>query len=664
MDATGIDKVVLALSGNAQALLYYSLAISKKYLPTRPPRLFSIRAVVAYFPFASVCFEGDESNIIWRELNIKLDHVLRPPEGINYRVMTAELTDSIERRIKPNVVEKKLFHNCLASIDLRAVADAQNTDDDEIYNAFDQHVEFSHGIAPKSLSKIAKLFQHAESEPFDRVEGKMAYLNEVARLVGLTKPCSELTTENECAFEADGLLSGSNRKIVLLCMHSEVELDAQISFILARQADARLLVFLICALGDDRRLQKQVACKLSEYHTVTLDSRAVLRAHFRSPGYRSLAEVILKSLPLRLVSPYSTSGPSRTTFFGRGNEIEQILSSKSQFYVLGPRKIGKTSLLEKVAFSVNEGQALANTVAICVDAQKDSRLEYFQMNIHSAFCRAAKHEVAALDPGRNFFSEFAGQINKSVQDGLSLIFLIDEIDVILNLDGFQIVENFFRSIANRQQARIVVFGYTRLSERIKDNTSAFYNLFESIILGPLDVSAAIDLITQPMEKIGVRYESESTPKQIVEACSAIPWLIQSMCQQLLEQIGNQRVITNELVESTATSQVFSQLLLATIREDRSLGPLPQLILHIFAKLDRLELGEELILREVQRVVYDIQYSDVVKALLHLTSTYLLRRTASDRYRYFVDRQRVLLRNTVNLEMSIEQLAKDYRLDES
>lgn len=64
----------------------------------------------------------------------------------------------------------------------------------------------------------------------------------------------------------------------------------------------------------------------------------------------------ISQLPETLFTlPYQPNKPVRGwRFFGRKKEIEQIITNSSNFFVLGPRRIGKTSLLQEVEKRLTE----------------------------------------------------------------------------------------------------------------------------------------------------------------------------------------------------------------------------------------------------------------------------------------------------------------------
>ena len=88
------------------------------------------------------------------------------------------------------------------------------------------------------------------------------------------------------------------------------------------------------------------------------DLRQILIA--RDPGKR-LVEIILQQVDLSVVSPYVTSGPvPASMFFGRDHELKTITRkiTDTSFALIGGRKIGKTSILDRVYRLLGESRDL------------------------------------------------------------------------------------------------------------------------------------------------------------------------------------------------------------------------------------------------------------------------------------------------------------------
>jgi len=400
---------------------------------------------------------------------------------------------------------------------------------------------------------------------------------------------------------------------------------------------------VIVPLGDVNAVCRSLPLNLIDHYYLVVSDRDVVGFFYGLNGNSDFKATLLRALPLIVVSPYRFNGEAGETFVGRREEIQKIISSKTTHYcILGPRKAGKTSLLSELKRRVNADSS-GWSVAIHLDAQNSKKIAHFQRELYDAFFAEIQHKISlpTLEPGTDFFSSFSNQLLSVREKGFKLTFLIDEIDKILFYEGAD-VEDFLRSAGNRNLARFIVFGYTILNRRVNDHSTAIYNLFEKITLGPLDLPAALELTSQPMKELGVNYEDDGIPKYIVEKSSQIPWLIQFICGKALERQRNEKVIKRIAIDEILQSDAFFGVLTRSILDDQSLEAIHFLVVYVF-----LSIGEECcqdydLTEAIAKVANYIPLIEIERALRHLTETYVFRKTMVGGYRFFVDEQRIAL----------------------
>lgn len=654
------------LSGSAQSLLYYSFQTSTRFSPTMEPSLLPKRVIIAYFPFADLVISDEWEYEAWKEITVTLAGHLDVEAGRRWPNMSKELQNEC-RRLDVSALEKRIFEAVCERLSLSFLNELDDPHiDDGLLKAFEKHFEWARGRNIHELCRLANAYIGAELEDAMQSSAKQIYAKLFAERLGLVdeKPCDDCPTIAGVRFGSNGILSRSNFLVWCICISSEADVDYQIDrFLGACGNDPFIDISIFLLLGDQAKLVRHIAKRMKGRHSIAVaDSEIVSDFFTSSRGLSEIRQRIISTLPISVVSPYRSEGAAGDTFVGRRAEIERILTSyHSEFCILGPRKIGKTSLLGEIKAVIDKSRA-RDQIAVHVDAQSSKTLKNFQRAIYGSF-EARTSDLLPyeeIDYDEDFFTSFTDRLLLLSTKGYRVTFLVDEIDEILKCADRDAVESFLRSTANRRLARFVVFGYTTLNRRIKNGTSAIYNLFERITLGPLDLPAAFQLINDPMTDLGVRFESPQLPKTIIDLCSSIPWLIQYMCNMLLESIHGmkQREITERIIMQVFESPEFSRTLTNTVLGDESLGVIHRLIIYVFIALGQETCTESELVRAINSQAYELPYSRIEQALQHLTETYVFRNTSTG-YRFFVDQQRRVLMSS-DIEQKINYLLRDLR----
>jgi hypothetical protein len=140
------------------------------------------------------------------------------------------------------------------------------------------------------------------------------------------------------------------------------------------------------------------------------------------------------------------------------------------------------------------------------------------------------------------FSGDLSRLNKVIQKlqkkEKRIIFMLDEIDELIEFDlknGYRLLR-LFRSLSQANYCQFIFSGFKALYHHKREIENPLYNFCEEIKLEPLEKEAAVDLITKPLEKIGIHYHNKSDTDIILDYTGCHPNLLQFFCQQLVEKI--------------------------------------------------------------------------------------------------------------------------------
>ncbi|MFC2155077.1 AAA family ATPase [Acidobacteriota bacterium] len=243
-------------------------------------------------------------------------------------------------------------------------------------------------------------------------------------------------------------------------------------------------------------------------------------------------DVLIKQIKPSAISLYKIEGPVTQTFYGRHEEIGMILGKKVRnFAIVGARKIGKTSLLFKIISGLPK-----NTVPVYldVDSPDDQNYVTFLATLQDELKERYDEKINFTNDLSNFYSV----IKKLKQTGRKPMFFIDEVDNLIKFDEgnhFKLL-SIFRSLAQERYCQLIISGFERLYHTKKKLKSPLYNFLEFITLDKLKKQDALDLVTEPMKRIGIKYSNDITRELILEYTSYHPNLIQFFCKRLVEEI--------------------------------------------------------------------------------------------------------------------------------
>lgn len=250
------------------------------------------------------------------------------------------------------------------------------------------------------------------------------------------------------------------------------------------------------------------------------------------------------------INPYDSRGPVRPQdlFFGRTHELQEIanfIKGNQSVSVVGPRKIGKTSLLfHLLRPRVSEELGISGETLMgyldCEVLGGDSAAEVFQQFAAKLRAEVESHglpeepalESACVSPSRLAFESAIRALNRR---GLQVVLILDEFERLSANPRLDV--NFFnalRSIAGRFQlvfltasaSPLIELTYSGRSREII--SSPFFNIFAPIFLRLLPEADARDLIIKPSERAGKPFPLQ-IQKFLLEYSGGHPLILQAAC---------------------------------------------------------------------------------------------------------------------------------------
>jgi DNA-binding winged helix-turn-helix (wHTH) protein len=232
-------------------------------------------------------------------------------------------------------------------------------------------------------------------------------------------------------------------------------------------------------------------------------------------------------------------------FYGRTATIQEVLAgNRNWLWLLGTRRIGKTSLLKQLEMIAATAPELG-FVPVFWDLQGADSPEELHLDFADALLDAEEHLERAGIPlpeiqSEDCFDSMARLRRALLAKNLRLLLLCDEVEELINLNRQDpsLLRKLRRALQSREGIRSVLASSPRLW-RLADagaDTSPFLDGFTPpVAIGPLDAPAARSLILQTNLPEPSRPEvGEQKIERIRTLCGGHPYLIQMLCRHALD----------------------------------------------------------------------------------------------------------------------------------
>jgi class 3 adenylate cyclase len=253
-------------------------------------------------------------------------------------------------------------------------------------------------------------------------------------------------------------------------------------------------------------------------------------------------------------NPYFHRGPIKrsTYFYGRVRETGRILGllrNGQSVSIVGPRKIGKTSLLLHLADPQVRAEHKLNSqryLFAYVDAEALSGLH--RSDIYRVMLEEIGRQLASADKNAVIedvggsdlqFYQFGRIIRALSERGWKLVYLIDEFECLGKNQRLR--EDFFsglRSLVLHDVVYITASQKPLLELTLQEDvlSSPFFNIFAAHRLGLLSLDEAVRLISVPSQKAGVQF-SQQMVDFVLELVGLHPFCLQVACYHAFELVA-------------------------------------------------------------------------------------------------------------------------------
>ncbi len=351
--------------------------------------------------------------------------------------------------------------------------------------------------------------------------------------------------------------SDAHNQYRLVCLRDEQSPEVIATLVNNTPDNTPAIVFYFGTLIEEQRRKLARQCNENRMIFLVLDDLLLLHLS-KLPAPRTEA-FFHCTLPFSFSNPYDPDRPTPPEmFFGRDAELNKLLDMRGSLFVFGGRRAGKTSLLveAKRRFDRKGTRGDWEQLAVYLDLKAENigtkrPLDYLWEKLSDSFIEASGASEGAK---QNAGASLIFSLVRKWLDGdehRKLIFLLDDADIFLRLDG---TEGFVRcnrltelmdEPGYRGRFKIVFAGGHDVLRASRVEGHPLVAPDSPLRLEPLynsreNVQAAIQLIEQVFASIGYEFEKPELIMQILSLTDYHPNLIQLFCQHLIKHVTGSR----------------------------------------------------------------------------------------------------------------------------
>ncbi|MCE7551493.1 hypothetical protein [Streptomyces thermodiastaticus] len=352
--------------------------------------------------------------------------------------------------------------------------------------------------------------------------------------------------------------------------------------------DANLVLYLH-PLGVEGRRRLADASRSGGQQALVIDPAVAGWMAARAPGsFRALQRVTLPWAAYNPYTPFVAGLVPPEVFYGRDEEMREVMDPRGGLFLYGGRQLGKSALLRRVAEIFRRRSD--DYIAVYLDLLK---AEIGQAEAPDKIWSLLAEELKRRGVFNSRLSEQAGPdvIARRLGDWLDedtsrrLLVLADEADAFLTADSrrtfkiggestFPNVKRFQQLMERSDRRFKIVFAGLHQVQRFGalSNVSTAHG-GPDVLVGPLKPQAALRLVTEPMAALGYVFARPELVWRILAITNYQANLVQIFCSELVRTLhsrpyvptGRATEITDSDVQEVAASETLRRRIAERLR---------------------------------------------------------------------------------------------------
>ena len=405
-----------------------------------------------------------------------------------------------------------------------------------------------------------------------------------------------------CSLKLHSRLRGLRRPIsVFLSTYEDVAraytrdpdwLDGTINDALAgNEGRSELMLFVLAPPGTPKAAEDALATQVLAQQQPIIPVSAIPRR--RAPA-DAICDVILRFSQTRQFNPYRIDHVApETMFFGRKHLLNSLRSTRGSKVIVGPRRIGKTSLGQRLQQLLGHFPHYSDSrpVRRCayVDVAKlgsDASARIWKSILEGFNLRLRDYQAAGriILPGSNPRDYRKAIIDEAQALGSFIdnnpgqfTIILDEVDRWVETeaaDGWPGLDRL-RAMCDEGKAQVLLIGYESLSLAADNDRFPFAGRGNKQRIGPLERPDVDDLVTQPLAELGLELDGkEPILNRIWTASSGMPHIVQDICSLLIDLAFQSNPPSKRLTVAMLTTAIQSAATVRNLSQGVINAPLP------------------------------------------------------------------------------------------
>ncbi|MFF8385215.1 AAA family ATPase [Streptomyces kanasensis] len=374
----------------------------------------------------------------------------------------------------------------------------------------------------------------------------------------------------------------------VLLIWEEQRADGPLAHLEDADVDANIVLYLH-PLGPEGRRGLAEAARSGAQQALVVDPAVLGWMAARAPGtFRALQRVTLPWTAYNPYTPFVAGLVPPEVFYGRDDEMREVMDQNGGLFLYGGRQLGKSALLRRVA-ELFPSRSETN-VAVYLDLLK---AEIGQAESPDQIWSLLADDLKRRGVFAPRLSERAGPevVAKRIRDWLEeddsrrVLVLADEADAFLTADSrrtfraggestFPNVKRFQQLMEHTHRRFKVVFAGLHQVQRFGhlSNVSTAHG-GPDVLVGPLKQHAAVRLVTEPMAALGYVFARPELVWRILAITNYQANLVQIFCSELVRTLharphddpGRPTLVTEEDVQEVAASEIVRRRLAERLR---------------------------------------------------------------------------------------------------
>ncbi|MFD4026681.1 hypothetical protein ACFWRV_24695 [Streptomyces sp. NPDC058576] len=507
-----------------------------------------------------------------------------------------EVCQSLQSGITPELIREAANGGVHRGLDFSALAPAQRSQAAEALSALQQlHSQWNTLRSKERLLKLALRLagiEYAAGSP-----------------AGLTAPATRLWLDvadvklvGPCRLPQFG--SGAGGRLRVMAVRAVSDVRTLFGWIEQDVSQLPVLVVVAGAMSvAQRRALARECVSRRDKPILVLDASALAFLAARGTGLFATTERVLA--PFSAVTPYfpeaSDTLPSEM-FYGRSDELSAVLDPQGSSILYGGRRLGKSALLKAAAARYRRTRHHESLYI-----PLPSGMGLTPGDIWDLLSRGL--EQKGIAERRRSRANTMHQVEEDISNWLQqdrarkLLILFDECDEFFDGDareGF-VHTTALRNLMSSNERRFKpVFAGLHQVQRfasLPNQPLAGAHFGEPLVIGPLSPGAAYRLLHDPMQALGIRFQSDTLIHRALTYANYHPKIIQHIGLALVLETHSHRVqadgppwtIDEDTLERVIGSATLDKSIRDTVRLTLHLDPRYKLIALVLA-LYALRLG--------------------------------------------------------------------------